>query len=403
MLVNQPRVIVISEEEARHKILDVVRALPARAVPLLEALDCFAQRDLFARIASPRFDNSSMDGYALVAGSSPKNAQLKIIGEQAAGIDRELRVGAGEAIRILTGAPIPRGADAVIMQEDVRIEGEQIITTSEVEPGENVRRCGADVTEGQKLLSLGERIRPSTVALLAAQGFSEVEIGGEVRASIVTTGDEIVPPGTALQPGQIYDSNSPLLHSLANKAGAKVISVEHCADDAQKMEEAFRAAENSDVLIISGGVSVGARDFVKPALSAIGASLDLWRVSLKPGKPFLFGRAGKCLIFGLPGNPVSAYMTFLLFVRPAILKLLGANDAELKLTQVPARLRGSLQNPGDRPHYFRGRLTDGTFSPVGRQESHAIFGLHQSNALLRIPAHESHADGAEVAVLLPLV
>ncbi|MDQ6940165.1 MAG: molybdopterin molybdotransferase MoeA [Verrucomicrobiota bacterium] len=403
MLVNLPRRIVISEEDARQQILQEVRALPTRAVPLLEVLDCFVQRDLFARVASPPFDNSSMDGYALVASASPKNARLKIVGEQAAGIDRQLTVRAGEAIRILTGAPIPRGADAVIMQEDVRVEGTEIVTTSEVEPGENVRRAGADVAEGQKLLSLGERIRPATVALLAAQGFSEVEIGGEVRASIVTTGDEIVQSGTPLQAGQIYDSNSPLLHALARKAGAQVVSVRHCTDDPQETENAFRAAMNSNVLIISGGVSVGARDFVKPALTAIGASLEFWRVSVKPGKPFLFGRAGHCLVFGLPGNPVSAYMTFLLFVRPAILKLLGANDAELGIAQVPARLSGAVQNPGDRPHYIRGRLDSGTFSSVGRQESHALFGLHQSNALLRIAGNESLADGSDVTVLLPFV
>ncbi len=403
MLVNLPRWIVISEEEARQKILDEVRALPARVVPSLEALDCFVQRDLFAQIASPPFDNSSMDGYALVASASPKNARLKIVGEQAAGVDRQLEVGVGEAIRILTGAPIPRGADAVIMQEDVRVEGTEIITTSEVEPGENVRRAGGDVAEGQKLLSLGERIRPATVALLAAQGFSEVEIGGEVRVSIITTGDEIIPPGTALQAGQIYDSNSPLLQALARKTGAQIVSVKHCADDMQETENAFRVATNSDVLIISGGVSVGARDFVKPALTAIGASLDLWRVSVRPGKPFLFGRAGGCLIFGLPGNPVSAYMTFLLFVRPAILRLLGANDAELEITQAPARLAETIKNPGDRPHYVRGRLSNGTFSPVGRQESHAIYGLHLSNALLRVAARESYAEGSSVTVLLPFV
>lgn len=403
MLVNQPAKIVISEEDAREKILSEVRTLPSRSVPLLESVDGFVRHDLFAQIASPRFDNSSMDGYAVVANSSPKNARLKIVGEQSAGIDRRLTLARGETIRILTGAPIPRGADAVVMQEDVRLELEEIVMNTAVEVGENVRRRGADVAEGQKLVSLGERIRPATVALLASQGFREIEIGGEVRASIVTTGDEIVPPGTPLEAGQIYDSNSPLLHTLARAAGAQVVSVRHCADDAQEIEDAFRAATTSDVLIISGGVSVGARDFVKPALTAIGASLDLWRVAVKPGKPFLFGRAGSCLIFGLPGNPVSAYMTFLLFVRPALLKLRGANDAELALTSVSARLAEAIENPGARPHYVRGQLKDGVFSAVGRQESHALFGLHQSNALLRVGPDESHAAGSHRTVLLPFV
>ncbi|MGZ5022409.1 MAG: molybdopterin molybdotransferase MoeA [Chthoniobacterales bacterium] len=390
---------MISEEEARTKILSHVRARPSRTVPLAEALDCFARRDFLARLPLPSFDNSSMDGYALVASATPSGARLKIVGEQAAGIDQQLRVAPGEAIRILTGAPIPAGADAVIMQEDVRAEGNEIVTTSDVAPGENVRRRGADVAEGQKLLSLGERIRPQTIALLAAQGIAEIEVGGAVRVAIISTGDELVRPGQALGAGQIYDSNSPLLDALVRKTGAEVISVTHCADRAGEIEEAVRLASHADVMIITGGVSVGARDFVKPALAAIGASLDLWRVAVKPGKPFLFGRARECAIFGLPGNPVSAFVTFLLFVRPAIFRLSGANDEAFEFNRVGARLIGALRNPGERPHYVRGCLTNGTFTPVGRQESHAVFGLSRANALLRVAAGEEMTDGMVVTAL----
>ncbi len=391
---------MISEDEARRKILSHVHALSSRTMPLAAALDCFAQRDLLARVSLPSFDNSSMDGYALVASSAPNGARLKIVGEQSAGLDQHLRVSPGETVRILTGAPMPEGADAVIMQEDVRVEGNEIITTSDVEAGENVRRRGADVAEGQKLLSLGERIRPQTIALLAAQGMEEVEIGGVVRVAIISTGDELVRPGLPLRPGQIYDSNSPLLEALVRKTGAQVVSVKHCADRADEIEAAVRAAANAEVMIVTGGVSVGARDLVKPALAAIGASLDLWRVSVKPGKPFLFGRAASCAIFGLPGNPVSAFVTFLLFVRPAILKLMGANNGALDFIRTGARLIGRVENHSERPHYLRGVLKDGTFVPIGRQESHAVFGLSRANALLRVDVGGEFADDSQVIALL---
>ena len=219
---------------------------------------------------------------------------------------------------------MPEGADAVVMQEDVRREGAEIFINTKVEPGEFVRRRGSDLSEGQKILSAGERIRPQTLALLAAQGLAEIEVGGEVRAAIITTGDELVRPGGSLGPGQIYESNSTLLRALCEKWGASVATVEHSIDEVKPLEAALRRGLENDILIIIGGVSVGARDLVKPALNAVGAQTDLWRVSVKPGKPFLFGRAGRCAIFGLPGNPVSAFVTFLLFVRPAILRMMGA-------------------------------------------------------------------------------
>ena len=317
---------VITEEAALAHILRSVKPLPSRRAPLAEARAAFSARDIFARIALPVFDNSAMDGYAVVAGSCRPGQNQRVIGEQPAGVDRKLRLGAGEAVRVFTGAPIPEGADAVIMQEDVRRDGEEIFINAEVESGEFVRRRGSDLSSGQKILSVGERIRPQTVALLAAQGLAEIEVGGEVRAAIITTGDELVQPGGSLEAGQIYESNAILVQALFDKCGVSITAVEHCADDALAIEAALRRGLDHDVLVIVGGVSVGARDLVKPALAAVGAQTDLWRVSDKPGKPFLFGRAGACAIFGLPGNPVSAFMTFLLFVRPAILRMRGANE-----------------------------------------------------------------------------
>jgi molybdopterin molybdotransferase len=390
---------MIEEEEARARILGHVQALPARDLLLAQALNCFAARDLLAGLALPLFDNSSMDGYAVVAESSQLGARLKVVGEQPAGLDRKLAIKPGEALRIFTGAPMPAGADAVVMQEDVSVEDDVIVLNESVERGENVRRRGGDVAEGQKIISTGERLRAQTLALLAAQGFASVSVGGRVRAAVISTGDELASLDAKLEPGQIYDSNSVLLQALLQTCGVDVVSVTHCADRAEEIERAIRAGIAQDVMIITGGVSVGARDFVKESLTASGATLDLWRVAVKPGKPFLFGRAGDCAIFGLPGNPVSAFVTFLIFVRPALLRLMGASDDSLGLTRIPAKLNEAIDNPGERRHYIRGILKDGSFSPVGRQESHALFGLSRSNALLLVePRRKIPADTNVIAL-----
>ena len=390
---------MITEEEALAHILASVNPLPPRHVPLAQARERFAAQDIFARLALPVFDNSAMDGYAVVAASCRAGQSQRVIGEQPAGLDRKLRIAPGEAVRIFTGAPIPEGADAVVMQEDVRRDGAEIFVDAEVEPGEFVRRRGSDLSEGQKILSGGERIQPQTLALLAAQGFADVDVGADVRVAIITTGDELIRPGGSLGAGEIYESNSTLLHSLCEKWGGAVALVEHCPDEAPSLEAALRRGLEHDVLVIVGGVSVGARDLVKPALTSVGAQTDLWRVSVKPGKPFLFGRAGQCAIFGLPGNPVSAFVTFLLFVRPAILRMMGANDNELPLATSDAQLTEEVQNRGDRPHYIRGVVARGKFTPVGRQESHALYGLSRANALLRVPPAELFPAGATVPIL----
>jgi molybdopterin molybdotransferase len=424
---------MITEDEARAQILGSVRPLPGRRVALSAALDCFAGRDLVAPIALPNFDNSAMDGYAVVASASRKGNRLRVIGEQPAGEDRHLRVASGEAVRIFTGAPIPGGADAVIMQEDVTRRDDEIVENVDVDSGEFIRRRGCDLAEGQQILAKGERIRSVTLALLASQGIVDLEVGGEVRVSIISTGDELVAAGKPLQPGQIYDSNSILLESLVQRCGTVAESVQHCVDDRDALTEAIQFASKSHVLIITGGVSVGEHDLVQSALRDLGARIDIWRVAIKPGKPFLFARVRRnqtapspqssersawsrsrggreapgegsvdairdCIVFGLPGNAVSAFVTFLRFVRPAILMMMGAAESELALPKIPAQLEGDLTNDGDRTHYFRGRVDDGKFKPVGRQESHALFGLSQSNAILQVRPGETFDRGALVNV-----
>jgi molybdopterin molybdotransferase len=407
---------MISEEEARRRILETVSPLDERAVPVAGTLDCFAAQDYFARLPLPAFDNSAMDGYAVVASSCKKGGRLRVIGEQPAGPDRKLRVGGGEAVRIFTGATLPQGADAIVMQEDVTRDGTDITVNVDVEAGEFVRRRGCDLAEGQMILARGERIRAATVALLASQGFANVIVGGKATAAVISTGDELVKPGEELEAGQIYDSNSALLGALLQRCGVSATVVEHCRDDRKSLDDAIKRGIKNHVLIISGGVSVGEHDLVKEALREVGAKIEIWRVAIKPGKPFLFGSVERrrpspqsspwegeadatapgegtlrhrnvCFIFGLPGNPVSAFVTFLQFVRPAILRMMGAMN--LDLPQVPAKLTLGLKSDGDRPHYIRGRLEHGKFMPFGRQESHALFGLSQANALLRVGVGQS--------------
>jgi molybdopterin molybdotransferase len=261
----------------------------------------------------------------------------------------------------------------------------------DVDAGDFVRRRGCDLAEGQNILSKGERIRPGTVALLASQGFDHATVGGDVNTALISTGDELVKPGEKIKPGQIYETNSTLLQALLKLCGASVKLVEHCRDEREPLVGAIERGTENHILIITGGVSVGEHDLVQAALRSLGAKIDIWRVAIKPGKPFLFGQIGECAIFGLPGNPVSAFVTFLQFVRPAILKMMGATD--LDLPKVPAKLTVDVKNDGDRPHYVRGKLRHGNFTPVGRQESHALFGLSQSNALLRVGVGESLQAG----------
>jgi molybdopterin molybdotransferase len=273
------------------------------------------------------------------------------------------------------------------MQEDVTRERDEILINTEVTAGDFIRRSGCDLAEGQRILAKGERLGGATIALLASQGIADVMVGGELGAAIVSTGYELVEPGAKLERGQIYESNSVLLGALLERCGAVVNSAEHCGDERESLIETIKRGIKNHILIISGGVSVGEHDLVKDALQELGAQIDIWRVAIKPGKPFLFGEVNECAVFGLPGNPVSTFITFVQLVRPAILKMAGATD--FTLPQVPAKLAVDLMNDGDRAHYVRGKLEQGRFTPVGRQESHALFGLSQSNALLRLAVGQS--------------
>ena len=402
----------LTVDEACQRILDQVWPLPGEPLPLLRATGRFSTETLLATQALPGFDNSSMDGYVLslaqAAGGLPAGSRLLVTGEQPAGAARGLQVGPGQAIRIFTGAPIPAGGDAVVMQEDVQREGDAIVLREAVQPGEFIRRAGGDLARGQKLFGAGEKLTPQRLGLLASQGIARVAVARPPRVAILATGDELRTPGQPLGPGEIYESNSVTLAALAGTLGAEATVLERARDERADLDAKIGAGlRDHDVLVIAGGVSVGERDFVKERLAAAGVRIDLWRVFMQPGKPFLYGRGpagsarGGTHVFGLPGNPVSAFVTFLLFVRPAILKLAGAGAAETGLPVVPATAAADLVNRGNRPHYLRGTLDGaGRFATSGRQESHALHALSRSSALVRVEPGATVAAGSPLEALV---
>ena len=385
---------MLEELEARRRILEHTSPGAVIWVPLELALDQVLAQDIVGAMDSPVFDNSGMDGYAVRAAEAREGALLRVgMIVQPAGGDLGLVCESGAAIRIFTGAVLPQGADAVVMQEDVEREGDYIRVMEPVEPGENIRWRGSDFCAGQKLLSRGDIMTPTRIGLLASQGIPEVPVHGKPLVQVVTTGDELVEPGAPLIPGEIYNSNSPMLQTAVEKAGA-IGAASHACDDLEELKTVLgRALAVADIVVIAGGVSVGDRDFVKEALNQLGVVTEFWRVRVKPGKPFVFGRhPDGTLVFGLPGNPVSAYVTFSLFVIPVIRKMLGHEvDVDcVGLGELSGIAAEPMSNPGDRPHYLRGVCEGGRVRLSGTQQSHAIFGLSRANCLVRL------APGQEV-------
>ncbi len=399
---------MLEESEARRRLIEATPLGTICQVSLLEALGASAAETLRATVPLPGFDNSQMDGYALRSAEAMPGNVLRVVGQQFAGReDGSFQVESGTAVRVFTGAPLPRGADAVIMQEDVELCGDGIRLRVGAMPDEFVRRRGADLCEGQFILQEGDVLTPARLALLASQGCSGVCVRPAPRAVVVTTGDELIEPGAGagLLPGQIFNSNGVMLASGLRSFGVSQVRALHAPDDPVQMRAVLEMAlEEADFCVIAGGVSVGEKDYVKAVLADLGARGGFWRVRVKPGKPFFFAELEGKVVFGLPGNPVSSWVTFLLFVVSALQRYTGRtiDPSTPSLPLVRAFLEAELRNEGDRPHYVRGvwSAKDGAFRSVGLQQSHALYGLSRANALVRVGAGQRLEAGLAVEAYL---
>jgi molybdopterin molybdotransferase len=389
---------MLSIDEARARVLAAVRPLPATAVPVADALDRVLAADVIAGGDVPPFANSAMDGFAVAPG--PAGRRLAIVGESRAGTPASVSLGPGEAIRISTGAMLPAGAEAVVMVERTRERDDGTVEVeADVAPGQNVRAAGDDVRAGQTLLRAGRLLGPAELGIAVNAGAATVACRAQPRVAVISTGDELREAGAPLGPGQLHDSNGLTVAALARRAGAADVRRDRVGDSAQATREAIaRALDAADVVVLTGGVSVGPHDHVKPALDAEGVEEVFWRVALRPGKPTWFGTRGDVLVFGLPGNPVSAMVTFLLFARPALLALQGADP---QARRRPARLTEAMPRTEGRDELVRVRLDGARATPTGPQGSHQLTSMLGADGLAIVPAGTGELPaGAEVVVEL---
>jgi molybdopterin molybdotransferase len=395
---------VFSLETAKERLLASISLLPVERAPLLEAVGRFAAESAAALVDLPGFDNSAMDGYA-VRSEDLKNASaaspvlLKLMGRIGAGEILSTAVSPGECVRIFTGSALPRGADAVVMQEDVTVEGGSIRFVEPVKPFENIRLRGEDIRAGTAIVESGHRINPATASILAATGHAGVLVRRRAQVALLSTGSELLEAGAERSGGKIYESNRTLLAALLAELHCAPAILPLVPDDLKRtvmaIENAFSA---NDFVITTGGVSVGEFDFVKDAFVQLGGRIEFWKIAIRPGKPFVFGTLGDKFLFGLPGNPVSAFVTFLILVRPALLKAMGARNVELP--RVQAELSEAISNRGDRRHFVRARWEDGRIRVAGPQSSHMISALGRANCLVEVPPQAQLKAGTLVTAQL---
>jgi molybdopterin molybdotransferase len=391
---------LLSLAEAQRAVLAHARPLPAELVPVEEASGRVLAESARARVDLPLFDSSAMDGHAVRAADVP--GRLRVVGVVETGRPANRNLSAGEAMAIGTGGAVPGGADAVIPIEYVVVDGNEIEVERALDRGANIRPRGRDVRVGDSLVAAGAVVSAARVGALAAAGVSEVVCGRRPQVAILATGSELRPPGADLAPGQIYEANSLLLASAAGSTGASVTRLAPVADDEAAHREALGRGLLGDVLITSGGVSVGTQDLVRRVEVDLGVQEVFWRVAVKPGKPVSFGVRGGTLAFGLPGNPVSALVGFELFVRPALLALQGASDPLPRF--LPGRLGADVRRNAERDELLRARRDVDAggvaLHPVSGQESHMIARAATADALVFVPRGDGVlAAGAPVRYL----
>jgi len=382
--------------EALCRVLAAVTPVSeSERMPIREALGRVMARDVRSAIDVPAHDNSAMDGYALRSADLPDAApwKLRLIGAALAGRPFDARVGEGECVRIMTGAPVPEGADTVVMQERVEADNDRVQINALPAPGANVRLAGEDIKAGDVALSAGVQLRPAHIGLLASIGISEADVLRRPRVAFFSTGDELCEVGTPTEPGQIYDSNRYTLFGMLQRLGVEIVDLGVIRDRPDELEAGLRrAAEGADLIVTSGGVSVGEADYLVEIFERLG-QIDFWSVAMKPGRPTVFGTLGDALYFGLPGNPVSVMATFYQLARPAILKLSGLG------LQVPvlisATCAATIETKAGRTEFLRGVLSRGeqghyVVAKTGHQGSGILSSMTQANCFIMIP------EGAEV-------
>ncbi|CAK0744580.1 Molybdopterin molybdenumtransferase [Azospirillaceae bacterium] len=398
---------MISVAEAQSRILSALNPLPAETISLHDAFGRILAEPVIARVSQPPGPCSAMDGYAVRAQdlSCALPRALRCIGEIPAGSGFRGSMASGETVRIYTGASLPSGANAVVMQEDVTIDSRgATVFHKTISPGHNVRQTGADFQTGQIGIPVGKQITARDIGLAAAMNTPWVRVRRRPRIALLSTGNEIVQIGDPLGPHQIIGSNAPILAALVTACGGVPINLGVAPDQPNALAAFAAGAEGADLLVTSGGASVGRHDLVRDVLQRQGVALDFWKVAMRPGKPLLFGRFGAVPALGLPGNPVSAFVCALLFLRPAIQQLLGQSTEELHL--MSARLRIDIPSNDERQTYLRATLsrsTEGemTVTPFTQQDSAALALLATADCLVIRPPHAPAAAAGESVPILP--
>ena len=396
---------LIDYREAVRLVLENTPRLPVTRAPLIDAQGLALAENVRARFDSPPFDNSAVDGYAVRSADVEAGRTFKVVDEAPAGRPAQKKVGQGEAVKIFTGGVIPEGADAVVMVENTSGWGEEFELRKAAGPGNNLRGAGEDVREGDLMLRAGTEIGAPEIDLAATQGYGDLPVYRRPRIVVLSTGTELVEPGTReLSPGEIFDSNSFALLAQAREAGAEARRVAAASDDADVLRDAMEEAlESADAVVTSGGVSVGEKDLVKGTLLNLGVEQVFWGIKLKPGKPVFFGTRDDARFFGLPGNPVSAMVCFELFVRPALMKMMGREDA--RRSRLEVYFDENIENKFGRMHAMRVTLTrterGWRAESVGAQGSGLVSSLTKADALALIgPESEGGRAGEPVEAIV---